>query len=63
MTGFEVGQRIFGDYVMSGGGSAEYACVPANLSAPVPEPIADETAAACHKPAESPSRGWKPSQR
>jgi len=45
VSGFEVGQRVTGDYVMTRGGFAEYACVPASETAIVPDPMSDEIAA------------------
>ena len=41
----EVGQRIMGDFVMTRGGFAEYACVPASDAAIVPDGLTDEFAA------------------
>jgi NADPH:quinone reductase-like Zn-dependent oxidoreductase len=40
-----VGQRIMGDFVMTRGGFAEYACVPAHQTVIVPEGMTDEVAA------------------
>lgn len=40
-----VGQRIMGDFVMTRGGFAEYACVPARETALVPDDMTDEIAA------------------
>ena len=40
-----VGQRIMGDFVMTRGGFAEYACVPARETALVPDGMTDEIAA------------------
>ncbi len=45
VTGFRTGQRVMGDYVMTRGGFAEYACVPAAETAVVPEELTDEVAA------------------
>ena len=45
VTGFSVGDRIMGDVVMSRGGFAEYACVPAAEMVKVPESLTDEIAA------------------
>lgn len=45
VTDFELGQRVMGDYVMSRGGFAEYACVPANETVVVPDALSDEIAA------------------
>ncbi len=42
---FEVGQRIMGDFVMTRGGFAEYACVPARHAAIAPDGLTDEIAA------------------
>ena len=42
---FRVGQRVMGDFVMTRGGFAEYACVPARDTALVPDEMADEIAA------------------
>ena len=40
-----VGQRIMGDFVMTRGGFAEYACVPAREAIGVPDGLSDEVAA------------------
>ncbi len=40
-----VGQRIMGDFVMTRGGFAEYACVPAREAIVVPDGLSDELAA------------------
>ena len=40
-----VGQRIMGDFVMTRGGFAEYACVPAREAVVVPDELSDEVAA------------------
>ena len=40
-----VGQRIMGDFVMTRGGFAEYACVPAREAIVVPDGLSDEVAA------------------
>lgn len=45
VTGFQVGQRIMGDYVMTRSGFAEYACVPASATALVPPDLSDDIAA------------------
>ncbi len=45
VSGFVVGQRVMGDFVMTRGGFAEYACIPANETALVPEELSDEIAA------------------
>lgn len=45
VSGFTVGQRIMGDFVMSRGGFAEYACVPAGDAVIVPDGLADGIAA------------------
>jgi NADPH:quinone reductase-like Zn-dependent oxidoreductase len=45
VSGFEVGQRIMGDFVMTRGGFAEYACVPASHTALVPDALSDDIAA------------------
>jgi NADPH:quinone reductase-like Zn-dependent oxidoreductase len=45
VTGFEPGQRIMGDFVMTRGGFADYACVPAAHMVAVPEVLTDEIAA------------------
>lgn len=42
---FEPGQRVMGDYVMTRGGFAEYACVPASETVLVPDKLSDEVAA------------------
>lgn len=45
VTGVEPGQRVTGDFVMTRGGFADHACVPAKLAVPVPEALSDEIAA------------------
>ena len=45
VTGFATGDRVVGDVVMTRGGFAEYACVPDELMAKVPEGLSDEIAA------------------
>ena len=45
VSGFNIGQRVMGDYVMSLGGFAEYACVPAQETVEVPDALSDEIAA------------------
>ncbi|MEL7449850.1 MAG: NAD(P)-dependent alcohol dehydrogenase [Pseudomonadota bacterium] len=45
VSGFEVGQRIMGDFVMSRRGFAEYACVPAEAAAVAPDALTDDIAA------------------
>jgi NADPH:quinone reductase-like Zn-dependent oxidoreductase len=45
VSGFEPGARVMGDVVMTRGGFAEFACVPADLMVPVPETLSDEIAA------------------
>ena len=45
VSDFEVGQRVMGDFVMTRGGFAEYACVPASESVVVPDELTDEVAA------------------
>lgn len=45
VSGLEVGQRIMGDFVMSRGGFADYACVPASEAVIVPDVLTDEIAA------------------
>lgn len=42
---FSPGQRVMGDVVMTRGGFAEYACVPAAHMARAPDSLSDETAA------------------
>ena len=42
---FRLGQRVMGDFVMTRGGFAEYACVPAREAAVVPDGLTDEIAA------------------
>lgn len=42
---FNVGQRVMGDFVMTRGGFAERACVPASEAIVVPDGLDDETAA------------------
>jgi len=43
---FSPGDRVMGDVVMTRGGFAEFACVPANLMTKVPDGLSDEIAAA-----------------
>lgn len=45
VSGFDIGQRVMGDYVSSPGGFAEYACVSAKDTVPVPDGLSDEIAA------------------
>lgn len=45
VTDFELGDRIIGDFVMSRGGFAEFACVSTKEAAIVPEGLTDEIAA------------------
>ncbi|SPF75224.1 Alcohol dehydrogenase [Aliiroseovarius pelagivivens] len=45
VSGFEIGQRVMGDYVMTRGGFAEYACVPAHETVAVPDALSDDIAA------------------
>lgn len=45
VTGLEIGQRVMGDFVMTRGGFAEYACIPADETIPVPDALSDEIAA------------------
>lgn len=45
VSGFEIGQRVMGDYVMTRGGFAEYACVPAGETVAVPDALSDDIAA------------------
>ena len=45
VSGFEVGQRIMGDFVMTRSGFAEYACVPAEAATVVPDALSEEIAA------------------
>ncbi len=45
VTEFAVGDRVMGDVVMTRGGFAEYACVPAAAMTAVPEALSDEIAA------------------
>ncbi len=45
VSGLKVGQRIMGDFVMTRGGFAEYACVPARETVVVPDGLSDEVAA------------------
>lgn len=42
---FAVGQRVMGDFVMTQGGFAEYACVPAEHTVIAPAELSDEVAA------------------
>ncbi|HRK69958.1 MAG TPA: NAD(P)-dependent alcohol dehydrogenase [Micropepsaceae bacterium] len=45
VTGFATGARVMGDFVMTRGGFAEYACVPAAHAVPVPDSLSDAIAA------------------
>lgn len=45
VQGVSVGDRVMGDLVMTRGGFAEYACVPAAELVPVPDALSDEVAA------------------
>lgn len=45
VSGFQTGDRVMGDVVLTRGGFAEYACVPAKHMVPVPEGLSDEVAA------------------
>lgn len=45
VQGVSVGDRVMGDLVMTRGGFAEYACVPAADLVPVPDALSDEVAA------------------
>ncbi|WP_298909593.1 NAD(P)-dependent alcohol dehydrogenase [uncultured Aliiroseovarius sp.] len=45
VSGFKIGQRVMGDYVMTRGGFAEFACVPADETVAVPDALSDEIAA------------------
>ncbi|WP_425046055.1 NAD(P)-dependent alcohol dehydrogenase [Primorskyibacter sp. S87] len=45
VSGFRTGQRVMGDFVMTRGGFAEYACVPASETVPVPDGLSNEVAA------------------
>ncbi|SMX25922.1 NAD(P)-dependent alcohol dehydrogenase [Boseongicola aestuarii] len=45
VSGFDIGQRVMGDYVFSLGGFAEYVCVPAKETVAVPDALSDEVAA------------------
>ncbi len=45
VSGFDIGQRVMGDYVFSLGGFAEYVCVPAKETVAVPDALSDEIAA------------------
>ena len=45
VTGFSPGERVMGDVVMTRGGFAEFACVPAEHMVPVPDALSDEIAA------------------
>ncbi len=45
VSDLRVGQRIMGDFVMTRGGFAEYACVPAREAIVVPDGLSDEIAA------------------
>lgn len=44
-VGFEKGHRVMGDVVMTRGGFAQFACVPAANMVPVPKGLSDEIAA------------------
>lgn len=44
-AGFEIGERVMGDFVMSRGGFAEFVCVPVGDVTRVPETLSDEIAA------------------
>ena len=44
-TQFDVGDRVMGDFVMTRGGFAEYACLPAAEMIRVPDALSDEIAA------------------
>ncbi len=50
VSGFAVGDRVMGDFVMTLGGFAEYACVPAAQAAMVPASLSDEIAACLPQP-------------
>lgn len=45
VTGFVLGERVMGDMVMTRGGFAEFACVPAKEMTKIPENLRDEMAA------------------
>ena len=45
VTGFASGQRVMGDFVMTRGGFADYACVPAKDAVGVPDALSDDIAA------------------
>lgn len=45
VQGFATGDRVMGDFVMTRGGFAEYACVPSELAVPVPPALPDDVAA------------------
>lgn len=45
VEGFSPGDRVMGDLVMTRGGFAEFACVPASHIVPVPDGLSNETAA------------------
>ncbi len=45
VSDLEVGQRVMGDFVMTRGGFAEYACLPASEAVTVPDGLTDEVAA------------------
>ncbi len=45
VTGFKPGDRIMGDFVMTRGGFAEFACIPAAQTVAVPDVLSDDIAA------------------
>ena len=66
VSGFEIGQRVMGDYVMTRGGFAEYACVPAKETVAVPVALSDDIAACLPQAggiAVSGTDGLKPGSR
>ncbi|WP_425050372.1 NAD(P)-dependent alcohol dehydrogenase [Psychromarinibacter sp. S121] len=50
VTGFAPGDRVMGDTVMTRGGFAEYACVPAAAMTHVPDALSDDIAACLPQP-------------
>lgn len=48
--GFSIGDRVMGDVVMTRGGFAEFACVPAGVMVKVPDGLSDPIAASLSQP-------------
>ncbi|WP_238367950.1 quinone oxidoreductase family protein [Mesobacterium pallidum] len=66
VDGFAPGVRVMGDLVMTRGGFAEYACVPASEMVPVPAELGDDIAACLPQPggiAVTGTDGLRPGQR